>query len=174
VKTLFNEEILHQRVQELGRVIRADYKDETITAICVLKGSFLFLADLVRAIGGDVRIEFLGVSSYQGTESSGEVRITHDLKSSVEDQNVLIIEDIVDTGLTLEYLLRMLKVRRPRTLRVAALLDKPARRKVRVPVDYVGFPIIDQFVVGYGLDLDERFRNLPFVGIYEPDVDSEV
>ena len=174
MKTLFSEEALRARIEVLGHQIRADYGDEPITAICVLKGSFMFLADLVRAIGGDVQIEFLGVSSYKGTESSGEVRITHDLKASIEDQNVLIIEDIVDTGLTLEYLHRMLLVRRPKTLRVAALLDKPARRKVTVPVDYIGFPIEDQFVIGYGLDLDERFRNLPFVGIYEPHIDGDV
>ena len=174
MKTLFSEDTLQQRIGELGKEIRSVYGDEPITAVCVLKGSFMFLADLVRAIGGDVQIEFLGVSSYKGTESSGEVRITHDLKASIEDQNVLIIEDIVDTGLTLEYLLRMLQVRRPKTLRVAALLDKPARRRVSVPVDYVGFSIEDRFVIGYGLDLDERYRNLPFVGIYEPGVDGDV
>ena len=172
MKILFSEEALHQRIVELGHEIRRDYGDESITAICVLKGSFLFLADLVRAIGGDVRIEFLGVSSYKGTESTGEVRITHDLKTSIEDQNVLIIEDIVDTGLTLEYLHQMLELRKPKTLRVAALLDKPARRQIAVPVDYIGFPIEDQFVIGYGLDLDERYRNLPFVGIYEPNIDG--
>ena len=174
MKTLFSEEELQKRIQELGKRIRDDFGSDPITAVCVLKGSFMFLADLVRAIGGEVQIEFLGVSSYKGTESSGEVRITHDLKASIEDANVLIIEDIVDTGLTLEYLLRMLRVRRPRTLRVAALLDKPARRKVDVPVDYIGFPIEDQFVIGYGLDLNERYRNLPFVGIYEPEVDGEI
>jgi hypoxanthine phosphoribosyltransferase len=132
----------------------------------------MFLADLVRAIGGDVRIEFLGVSSYKGTESSGEVRITHDLKTSIEGRHVLIIEDIVDTGLTLQYLLRMLEVRRPLSLKVAALLSKPARRQSDVPVDYVGFSIEDHFVIGYGLDLDERFRNLAYVGIYEPGLDD--
>ena len=173
MKTLFSEDVLQHRIQELGQAIRADFGSETITAVCVLKGSFMFLADLVRAIGGDVRIEFLGVSSYKGTESSGEVRITHDLKSSIEDKNVLIIEDIVDTGLTLDYLFKLLRVRRPNSLKVAALLDKPARRQTDVPVDYVGFPIEDQFVIGYGLDLDERYRNLPFVGIYEPGIDDQ-
>ena len=172
MKTLFSEEQLRVRITELGAEIRSAYGDQPITAICVLKGSFMFLADLVRAIGGDVRIEFLGVSSYKGTESSGEVRITHDLKTSIEGRHVLIIEDIVDTGLTLQYLLRLLEVRKPLSLKVAALLSKPARRQSDVRVDYVGFSIEDHFVIGYGLDLDERFRNLAYVGIYEPGLDD--
>ena len=172
MKTLFDADTLHSRIQELGKQIRADYGDEPITAICVLKGSVLFTADLIRAIGGDVRIEFLGVSSYEGTESTGQVRITHDLKDSVRGKHVLIVEDIVDTGLTLEYLIATLAMREPASLKVASLLTKPARRTVEVEADYCGFVIEDHFVVGYGLDLDERYRNLGWIGIYEPGVDG--
>jgi hypoxanthine phosphoribosyltransferase len=156
------------RIAELGKEIRATVGDEPIVCVGVLKGSFLFLADLMRAIPGDVRCDFLGVSSYHGTASTGVVRITHDLPSNIEGRHVLIVEDIVDTGLTLDFLLRTLEVRGPRSLRVCALLDKPSRRKVPATLDFVGFTIPDAFVVGYGLDLDERFRGLPFVGIYRP------
>jgi len=172
MQTLYNAETIARRVDELGAEIRDAFGDVPITAICVLKGSFMFLADLVRSIGGEVQVEFLGVSSYTGTESSGQVRITHDLKRSISGSHVLIVEDIVDTGLTLHYLLQMLSVRKPASLRVAALLDKPIRRKLEVQVDHVGFSIPDHFVVGYGLDLDERFRNLDCVAIYEPGIDS--
>ena len=171
MQTMFDASTLADRVAAMGRQIRADFGDVPIVAVCVLKGSILFTADLVRAIGGDVRIEFLGVSSYEGTESTGEVRITHDLRTSVDGTHVLIVEDIVDTGLTLSYLLKALQVRKPASLKVAALLDKPSRRTADVHADYVGFTIEDRFVVGYGLDLDERYRNLPYVAIYEPGID---
>jgi hypoxanthine phosphoribosyltransferase len=172
MQVLFDADTLATRIEELGARIRADHGPVPIVAICVLKGSILFTADLIRAIGGDVRIEFLGVSSYHGTQSTGQVRITHDLRTSIEGQHVLVVEDIVDTGLTLEYLLKALAVRQPASLKVASLLDKPSRRKSSVQADYTGFVIEDRFVVGYGLDLDERYRNLPFVGIYEPGIDD--
>ncbi|MFT7520535.1 MAG: hypoxanthine phosphoribosyltransferase [Kiritimatiellia bacterium] len=172
MKTLFDADTLKHRIAELGAKIRADYGDKTIVAVCVLKGSILFTADLVRAIGGDVRIEFLGVSSYKGTKSTGQVRITHDLKDSVRGKHVLIVEDIVDTGLTLEYLIATLNMREPASLKVATLLSKPAHRTVDIEADYRGFVIDDHFVVGYGLDLDERYRNLPCIGIYEPGIDE--
>jgi len=169
LSTLIDEESLQARVRELGAQIREEYGDEPITCIGVLKGSFLFMADLVRAIGGPVRCEFLGVSSYQGgTRSTGIVRITHDLKKSIEGQNCLLIEDIVDTGLTMEYLMRMLKVRNPTSIKIASLLDKPSNRKVEVDIDYVGFTIPDEFVVGYGLDLQDFYRNLPYIAVYHP------
>jgi hypoxanthine phosphoribosyltransferase len=140
-----------------------------LTCVGVLKGSFLFMADLVRAIGGDVRCEFLGVSSYHGgTRSTGVVQITQDLRYPIEGQDVLIIEDIIDTGLTMDYLLRMLRTRGPRTLTVATLLDKPSRREVDLSADHTGFSIPDEFVVGYGLDLGELYRNLPYVAVYTP------
>ena len=169
LSTLIDEASLQARIQELGAQIREEYGDEPITCIGVLKGSFLFMADLVRAIGGPVRCEFLGVSSYQGgTRSTGVVRITHDLKQSVEGQHCLLIEDIVDTGLTMEYLLRMLNLRNPTSLKIASLLDKPSNRKVEVEIDHVGFTIPDEFVVGYGLDLQGFYRNLPYIAVYHP------
>ena len=169
LRPLITAEQIHARIQELGAQIRADYPEDTITLIAVLKGSFIFLADLVRAIPGNVRVEFLGVASYHGgTSSSGVVQITQDLRSEVRGNVCLLVEDIVDTGLTMDYLLRMLEVRGPRVLKVAALLDKPSNRETTVMVDYVGFTIPDEFVVGYGLDLGELYRNLPYVAIYSP------
>ncbi len=169
LEVLINEERLQARVRELGAQIRADYGERPITCIGVLKGSFMFLADLVRAIGGDVRCEFLGVASYHGgTRSSGVVRITEDLRTSIEGRDCIVIEDIVDTGLTMEYLLRMLEVRRPHSLKTCVLLDKPSHREVEITAHYVGFSIPDAFVVGYGLDLGERYRNLPHIAVYNP------
>jgi len=166
---LIEEARIAARVKDLGAQLREDHGDAAITLVAVLKGSFLFLADLARAIPGDVRVEFLGVASYHGgTESSGAVRITHDLRSPLEGRHVVLVEDIVDTGRTVDYLRRMLAVRNPASLRVASLLDKPSRREVPVEVDYVGFTIPDAFVVGYGLDLGELYRNLPYVAVYEP------
>ncbi len=169
LRVLISEDRIQARVRELGAEIREMYGDAPITCIAVLKGSFLFMADLVRAIGGDVRCEFISVSSYHGgTRSTGVVRITEDLRNPIENQHCLIIEDIVDTGLTLDYLKRMLEVRGPRSLRCAALLDKPARREVPVIADFAGFSIPDEFVVGYGLDLGEKYRNLPHIAVYTP------
>ncbi|MEQ1572172.1 MAG: hypoxanthine phosphoribosyltransferase [Myxococcota bacterium] len=162
-----DRERIAERVAQLGAEIRAAYgPDTTLTVVGVLKGSFLFMADLVRAIDGPVVCEFLGVSSYVGTHSSGAVMITQDLKADVSGRHVVLVEDIVDTGLTLEYLRRTLEARNPASLRVVALLDKPSRRKVQVQVDQVGFEIPDLFVVGYGLDLDQLYRNLPYIGVF--------
>jgi hypoxanthine phosphoribosyltransferase len=155
------------RMPELGRTVRGWVgADRPITVVGVLKGSFLFMADLVRHIDGPVECEFLGVSSYVGTQSSGAVQITQDLRIDIEGRDLVLVEDIVDTGLTLDYLLRTLSARNPASLRVVALLDKPSRRKVEVTVDLVGFEIPDLFVVGYGLDLDQRYRNLPYIGVF--------
>jgi hypoxanthine phosphoribosyltransferase len=169
LRTLISEEQIRARVQELGAKIRADFPDEPVTLVGVLKGSFLFLSDVVRAVPGEVRVEFLGVASYHGgTSSSGVVQITQDLRASIEGQNVVLVEDIVDTGLTIDYLVRMLQVRGPKALRIATLLDKPDNREVEVELHYVGFSIPDEFVVGYGLDLGELYRNLPYVAVYVP------
>ncbi len=169
LRALIPEAQLQARISELGKQIRADYGNRPVTCICVLKGSFIFTADLVRAIGGDVKCEFLGVSSYQGgTQTTGVVKITKDLSGPIEDQDVIIVEDIIDTGLTMHYLLDMLAVRKPRSLEVCTLLDKPANREVEMTADYVGFSIPDEFVVGYGLDLAELYRNLPYVAVYTP------
>ena len=166
---LISEERIQARVRELGREIREKLGDEPITCICVLKGSFVFMADLVRAIGGDVRCEFLGVSSYHGgTRSSGVVRITQDLRAPIEGRHCLVVEDIIDTGLTLDYLIRMLRMRSPASLHTCSLLDKPAHREVDCSCDFVGFQIPDEFVVGYGLDLGEYYRNLPYLAVYHP------
>ncbi len=168
VRVLFGEATLASRVAELGRGIAADYAGRPLTVLCVLKGASLFAADLVRAIALPLRLEFLGVASYgSGTASSGEVRITSDTGTPLHDRDVLVVEDIVDTGLTLRFLLQALAARGCRSVRTCALLDKPSRRVEAVSVDYVGFVVEDRFLVGYGLDHDERFRNLPFVGVIE-------
>jgi len=165
---LISVERIAARVAQLGSQIRADVGDQPIVLIGVLKGSVVFMADLARAIPGDLSMEFLGVSSYVGTTSTGTVRITHDLAAEIAGKHVLVVEDIVDTGLTLDYLVRTLQQRKPASLRVATLLDKPARRTTPVQVDYVGFQIPDSFVIGYGLDLDQRYRNLPYVAVFTP------
>jgi hypoxanthine phosphoribosyltransferase len=155
---------LQQRVAELGEQISRDYTCRTLLLVCVLKGAVFFLSDLMRYIDIPVEVDFMAVASYgSATDSSGVVRILKDLDAAIEDRDVLIVEDIVDSGLTLQYLLRNLGSRDPRTLEVCALLTKPERRKVDLPTRYVGFEIPDRFVVGYGLDYDERYRNLPFV-----------
>jgi hypoxanthine phosphoribosyltransferase len=167
LETLIPAEDVAARVVELGPQIRGWYPpDATLTVVGVLKGSFMFVADLVRAVDGPVEVEFLGVSSYVGESSSGAVQITQDLRVDVSGKHVLLVEDIVDTGLTLDYLRRTLGARNPASLKVVALLDKPSRRKVEVAVDLVGFEIPDLFVVGYGLDLDQLYRNLPYIGVF--------
>ena len=160
---------LTARVAARAREIRVDFGPGTaVHLVSVLKGAFIFLSDLVRHMEGPVTCDFIAVSSYgSGATSSGEVRLTKDLDQSLEGKDVVIVEDIVDTGLTLQYLQQILAAREPRTLKTACLLSKPSRRKVDVQVDYVGFTIEDRFVVGYGLDYGERFRNLPYIGVYE-------
>ncbi|MGZ6340881.1 MAG: hypoxanthine phosphoribosyltransferase [Candidatus Limnocylindrales bacterium] len=169
---LLTEEQIQTRVAELGQQVSQDYAGKELTLVSVLKGSLPFMADLMRAIRIPVRIDLMEVSSYGGTatESSGLVRILKDLSSSIDGCDVLIVEDIIDTGLTLNYLIRYLRGKNPRSLRICTLLDKPARRLVEIPVDYVGFSIPDRFVVGYGLDYGEIYRNLRFVGVLRPEV----
>jgi len=171
-EVVVSEAEIAAKVAELGARISADYAGRPVTLVSVLKGSLPFMADLMRAIELPLRIDLMEVSSYGGnvTESSGLVRILKDLSASIEGEDVLIVEDIIDTGLTLNYLIRYLRGKAPATLRICTLLDKPARRLVEIPVDYVGFTIPDQFVVGYGLDYDERYRNLRFVGVLRPEV----
>lgn len=164
VEPLLTDAQIHARIQSLAGIIRADNPDADLHFIGVLKGSVFFLADLVRAMRGGVTIDFIAVSSYAGTTTTGEVRMLKDVDHGLQDRHVIIVEDIVDTGLTLHYLQDLLRARGPRTLRTACLLSKPSRRKVDVSVDYVGFEIPDHFVVGYGLDHDEQYRNLPFIG----------
>jgi hypoxanthine phosphoribosyltransferase len=161
LKVLIRHAAIQKRVREVARQITRDFRGERIHLIGVLKGACIFLSDLVREIGLDTSIDFIAVSSYgKGKESSGQVRLLKDLDSSIAGLNVILVEDILDTGLTISYLLRILQQREPKVLRVAALLDKPSRRLEDVQGDYVGFTIPNEFVVGYGLDYDERFRNL--------------
>ena len=168
IVTMLTREEIQQRVTELGAAISRDYKDRPLVLVCVLKGSFVFAADLARAIDLPLRIDFLGVRSYgEGTESSGVVQITQDLSRPIENEDVLIVEDIVDTGLTIAHLMDLFRTRAPRSVKVCALLHKPVRSRVQVKIDYLGFTIEDKFVVGYGLDFAERHRNLPFIGIVE-------
>ena len=165
--TLISEDALQARVKEVAKDIQRDAGGEPLLLLGVLKGAFMFMADLMRQIQGDVTCDFISVSSYVGTTSSGEVQIRKDVDSPLEGRRVIIVEDIVDTGLTLHYLRGILKNRHPASLKSACLLSKPSRRRTTVPVDYVGFEIEDKFVVGYGLDFNERYRNLPYIGVVE-------
>jgi hypoxanthine phosphoribosyltransferase len=170
-EVLLSEEQIAAKVAEIGRKISEDFAGRELTLVSVLKGSLPFMADLMRRITLPLRIDLMEVSSYGGTatESSGLVRILKDLSAPIDGRDVLIVEDIIDTGLTLNYLIRYLKGKNPRSITVCALLDKPARRLVEIPLDYVGFEIPDAFVVGYGLDFGEVYRNLRFVGVLRPE-----
>jgi hypoxanthine phosphoribosyltransferase len=166
VRILLSHAQIQKRIAELGHEIRRDFPNEALHLVGVLKGSVFFLTDLARQIQGEISIDFIAVSSYGGqTHSSGEVKLTRDLDSSIEGKTVIVVEDILDTGMTLNYLLRVFEQRRPKCLRVAVLLDKPERRIAPVRADYVGFTIPNEFVVGYGLDYAERYRNLADVGV---------
>jgi len=170
MQTLITQEQLQQRVVALAQEISQDHPNG-VHMVCVLKGAFMFLADLVRAISCEVTLDFMAVSSYGlSTRSSGQVRVLKDLDTALEGRSVIVVEDIVDTGLTLHYLQDILRARRPRHLRTACLLSKPSRRKVDVTVEYIGFSIDDKFVVGYGLDYAERYRDLPYIGTLDPKV----
>src|SRR6266567_1721712 len=170
LRPLLSEDKIQARILEIGAQITADYPEGTLYLICILKGACFFLADLARAIKRDAYVDFMGISSY-GAErsSSGEVRIVKDLDISLEGADVLIVEDIIDSGVTLSYLSNLLKQRNPKSVRIAALLDKPERRLRPVDVAYVGFKIPDEFVVGYGLDYAEKYRNLRDICVLEPD-----
>jgi len=169
---LLDSETVANRVSELAAELTADYAGRDPVLVSVLKGALVFLADLMRAMDLPSSIDLMEVSSYGGTatESSGLVRIMKDLSASIADEDVLIVEDIIDTGLTLNYLLRYLWERNPASIRICCLLDKPARRLAEIPIDYIGFTIPDRFVIGYGLDYDERYRNLPYIGVLKPSV----
>ena len=165
MQTLISSTQIQQRVRELAQEIRRDHPDG-VHLVCVLKGAFVFLSDLARALDGPATLDFMAVSSYgTSTKSSGQVQLLKDLDSGLEGRDVVIVEDIVDTGLTLSYLQEILRARAPRNLRTACLLSKPSRRQVEVKVEYVGFTIEDKFVVGYGLDYAEQYRNLPYIGV---------
>lgn len=168
ISVMISAEDIAARVRELGATITRDYAGKNLVLVCVLKGSFIFAADLARAIDLPLRIDFLGVRSYgDGTTSTGVVQITQDLSRPIEHQDVLIVEDIVDTGLTIAHLMDLLRTRQPNSVKVCSLLHKPARARIHVNVDYTGFTIEDKFVIGYGLDFGEKYRNVPYIGVVE-------
>ncbi len=170
-KILLDETRIKERVLQLGQQITRDYQGQNILTVGILKGAMIFLADLVRNIEVPTFFDFMAVSSYStGTVSSGAFRILKDLDRSIEGRHVIIVEDIVDTGLTLQYLVENMKARGPASLKICTLLDKPSRRKVEVSVDYNGFSIPDEFVVGYGLDYNECYRNLPYIAVLKPEI----
>lgn len=166
VRVLKSEEVVDARIQEIGEQINKDYAGKQIHMICVLKGGAFFMCELAKRITVPVSLDFMSVSSYgSDTKSSGVVKIVKDLDESIQGKDVLVVEDIIDSGRTLSYLLEMLRDRRPNSLKLCTLLDKPSRRVVDVDVNYTGFQIPDEFVVGYGLDYDQRYRNLPYIGV---------
>lgn len=162
-RVLFSTAQIRDRVVQLGRQISEDYVDEEILVIGVLKGSIIFLADLIRQIDRPLQLEFIGVSSYEAMNSTGQVRITNDLSQDISGRHVLLVEDIIDTGLTIDYLLKLFEVRKPKSLKVCSLLSKPEAHQMQHQIDYVGFEISREFVIGYGLDLDGSFRNIPHI-----------
>ena len=168
VRVMISEEDVNAKICEIGKQISKDYEGKQIHMICVLKGGAFFMCELAKRIDVPVSLDFMSVSSYGGaTTSSGSVKIVKDLDETIQDKDVLVVEDIVDSGRTLSYLMEMLRDRGPASLRLCTLLDKPDRRVVQVPVDYTGFQIPDEFVVGYGLDYAQKYRNLPFIGVVE-------
>jgi len=170
-RIFFSEEELRTRVRELGQEITRDYAGKEPLCIGVLKGSFVFMADLVRSIDLRAEVEFMAVSSYgNGTTTTGAVKITKDLSKDIAGRDVIIVEDILDSGVTLNYLKQYLSVRQPNSIKIVTLLDKPARRKADIKADYVGFECPDAFIVGYGLDYAEHYRNLPYIGVLKPEI----
>ena len=173
LRVLLSEDEIREKVRELGGKITADYKNSNLMLVTVLKGAVVFLADLMRQIDVPAEIDFMVVSSYgSGDKSSGVVKIVKDLDVPLAGKDILIVEDILDSGLTLSYIKELLESRGPRSIRIATLLDKPSRRKVDLQADYIGFSVPDEFVIGYGLDYDEKYRNLPYIGILKPEVYS--
>ncbi len=170
-QVLYTEEELRRRVKELGRQITADYAGREPMLVSVLRGSYIFMADLTRAVSLDVTVDFMAVSSYgAGTVSSGQVEIKKDLSDSIEGKDLIVVEDILDSGNTLYYMMDVLRARQPASIRICTLMDKPERRTKPITADYVGFTIPDAFIVGYGLDYAEKYRNLPYVGVLKPSV----
>ena len=170
-KVLFSEELLRDRIRQLGEEITKDYAGQELVLVCILRGSYIFMADLSRAIDLPISADFIALSSYgKGTSSSGQVELRKDLSDPVEGKHLLIVEDILDSGNTLYYLTNLLKTRHPASVRICTLLNKPERREKDIQPDYVGFTIPDAFVVGYGLDYAEKYRNLPYVGVLKPAV----
>lgn len=171
-EVLYSEEEIRAKVKELGERITEDYKGKKLFLLGILKGCVPFMADIMRSIDLELEYDFMDVSSYQGTRSMGEVRILKDISTSIVDKDILIVEDIIDTGVTLSYLTKILKSRGARSIEIVTMLSKPSRRKVELPVKYNGYEIDDHFVIGYGMDYNERFRGLPYIGILDESVYS--
>lgn len=167
INILINKAKLEKRIEELAKQIDKDYEGKEIVFIGILKGSVMFMAELAKNIKSNVELDFMDVSSYEGTESTGNVKINKDIRSSIEGKDVIIVEDIIDTGRTLTYVLEYLKQKNPNSIKIATMLSKPSRRIMELNVDYIGFAIEDKFVVGYGLDYNEKYRNLPYIGYIE-------
>ena len=167
INVLINKAKLEKRIEELARQIEKDYKDEEIVFVGILKGSVIFMSELAKNMKRSVEMDFMDVSSYHGTESTGNVIINKDIRNSIEGKNVIIVEDIIDTGRTLTYVLEHLKQKNPKSVKIVTMLSKPSRRVLELNVDYIGFSIEDKFVVGYGLDYNEKYRNLPYIGYIE-------
>lgn len=169
-RILLSEDQIRARIQELGQQLTADYREKNPIFVGILKGVVVFFADMIRAIPIDCQIDFMAVSSYGGgTESSGKIQVKKDLSADIEDRHVVILEDILDTGLTLRHTVYYLMTKHPASLKICTLLDKPDRRKAEIQADYIGFTVPNLFVVGYGLDFDERYRNLPYIGVLKPE-----
>ena len=167
IKTLINQKDLEKRIKEMAEQIDKDYEGKELVLIGILKGSVMFMTELAKNIKSDVALDFMDVSSYEGKESTGRIKINKDIRDSIEGKDVLIVEDIVDTGRTLSYLKEYLKSKKANSIKIATMLSKPTRRVVKLDADYLGFEIDDKFVVGYGLDYNEKYRNLPYIGYIE-------
>ena len=167
---LLTQEDIEQKVKEIAKRIFVDYRGKDLILVSILKGSVVFLVNLMKFLPMHLAIDFIEISSYEDTESSGVVRLISDLREPIKGKDILIVEDVVDTGLTLSYLKRNLLTRKPKSLKICVLLDKPDRRRIKIDLDYVGFYIPDKFVIGYGLDYRERYRNLPYIGVLKPEI----
>lgn len=169
-KILYTEKEINARIKELAKEIAKDYAGEEIIMVCILRGSCIFFAELVKHIPNYVELEFITVSSYSNTNTSGEVRLIADISKPIQGKNVMIVEDIIDTGYTLNYLKKLLQARNPKSLKIASLLDKPSRRLVECKGDYIGFEVPNEFVIGYGLDYDQKYRNYPHIGVLKKEI----
>ena len=167
INVLINKAKLEKRIEEMGKQIQKNYQGKEIVFVGILKGSVMFMAELAKNIKSSVELDFMDVSSYEGTESTKKVKINKDIRNSIEGKDVIIVEDIIDTGRTLTYVLEYLKQKNPNSIKIATMLSKPSRRVMELNVDYIGFAIEDKFVVGYGLDYNEKYRNLPYIGYIE-------
>ena len=167
INVLINKAKLEKRIEEMGKQIQKDYEGKEIVFVGILKGSVMFMSELAKNIKSNVELDFMDVSSYEGTESTKKVKINKDIRNSIEGKDVIIVEDIIDTGRTLTYVLEYLKQKNPNSIKIATMLSKPSRRVMELNVDYIGFAIEDKFVVGYGLDYNEKYRNLPYIGYIE-------